>query len=111
MINMVNLQTFLTGLLITSTLTGLATEAVKNILNEYNKQYQANTLAGIVSLLLSLGIGVGYIVITSTTLTAQVVITLISLVFMSWLCAMVGYDKVVQTITQIKHTGKDDCDE
>lgn len=111
MINMVNLQTFLTGLLITSTLTGLATEAVKNILNEYNKQYQANTLAGIVSLLLSLGIGVGYIVVTSTALTAQIVITLISLVFMSWLCAMVGYDKVVQTITQIKHTGKDDCDE
>lgn len=111
MINMVNLQTFLTGLLITSTLTGLATEAVKNILNEYNKQYQANTLAGIVSLLLSLGIGVGYIVVTNTALTAQVVITLISLVFMSWLCAMVGYDKVVQTITQIKHTGKDDCDE
>ena len=111
MINMVNLQTFLTGLLITSTLTGLATEAVKNILNEYNKQYQANTLAGIVSLLLSLGIGVGYVVVTNTGITAQVVITLISLVFMSWLCAMVGYDKVIQTITQIKHAGKDDCDE
>lgn len=108
---MINLQTFLTGLLVTSTLTGLATEAVKKILTEYNKQYQANTLAGIVALVLSLGIGIGYIAVTNAAITAQVVIMLIALVFMSWLCAMVGYDKVIQTITQIKNTGKDDCDE
>lgn len=111
MINMVNLQTFITGLLITSTLTGLATEAVKKILTEYNKQYQANTLAGVIALLLSLGVGIGYVVVTGAGFTAQVVMSLISLVFMSWLCAMVGYDKVIQTITQIKNTGKDDCDE
>ena len=108
---MISLQTFLTGLLVTSTLTGLATEAVKKILTEYNKQYQANTLAGIVALVLSLGVGTGYIAVTSVALTAQVVIMLIALVFMSWLCAMVGYDKVIQTITQIKNVGKDDCDE
>lgn len=108
---MINLQTFLTGLLVTSTLTGLATEAVKKILTEYNKQYQANTLAGIVALVLSLGVGAGYIAVTSVALTAQIVIMLIALVFMSWLCAMVGYDKVIQTITQIKNVGKDDCDE
>lgn len=108
---MINLQTFLTGLLVTSTLTGLATEAVKKILTEYNKQYQANTLAGIVALVLSIGVGIGYIAVTNAAITAQVVIMLIALVFMSWLCAMVGYDKVIQTITQIKNTGKDDCDE
>lgn len=108
---MINLQTFLTGLLVTSTLTGLATEAVKKILTEYNKQYQANTLAGIVALVLSIGVGIGYIAVTNAAITAQVVIMLIALVFMSWLCAMVGYDKVIQTITQIKNAGKDDCDE
>lgn len=109
--SMINLQTFLTGLLVTSTLTGLATEAVKKILTEYNKQYQANTLAGIVSLVLSVGVGIGYIAIGGIDVTAQVVTSLVALVFMSWLCAMVGYDKVIQTIGQIKNTGKDDCDE
>lgn len=111
MINMVNLQTFITGLLATSTLTGLATEAVKKILTEYNKQYQANTLAGIIALVLSLSIGIGYAIVTDLAFTAPVVFSLIGLVFMSWLCAMVGYDKVIQTITQFKNTGKDDYDE
>lgn len=111
MINMINFQTFLTGLIITSTFTGLTTEAVKKLLDEYNKQYQANTLAGIISLVLSLGIGIGYAVVTETGFTTQIVITIIALVFMSWLCAMVGYDKVIQTISQIKNVGKDDSDE
>ena len=111
MIDMNNLNTFLTGLLAISTLTGLATEAVKKILTEHNKQYQANTLAGIVSLVLSTGFGFGYIAVGDLSITPQVVISFIALVFMSWLCAMIGYDKVIQTITQFKNTGKDDCDE
>ena len=108
---MINLQTFLTGLLVISTLTGLATEAVKNILTEHNKKYQANTLAGIIALILSIAVGIGYVVVSGMSFTTQIVFTLIALVFMSWLCAMVGYDKVIQTITQIKNTGKDDSDE
>lgn len=108
---MINLQTFLTGVLVVSTLTGLATEAVKTVLTEHNKQYQANTLAGIVALVLSLSIGIGYVAITNMGFTTQVVISIIALVFMSWLCAMVGYDKVIQTISQIKNVGKDDSDE
>ncbi len=108
---MVNLQTFLMGVLITSALTGLATEAVKNILDEHNKRYHANTLAGVIALVLSTAIGIGYVAITGGGFTAQVVCSLVALVFMSWLCAMVGYDKVIQTISQIKNTGKDDFDE
>ena len=108
---MINLQTFVTGLLVTSTLTGLATEAVKKILAEYNKQYQANTLAGIIATVLSVGVGIGYVAATGVGFTVQIVASLIALVFMSWLCAMVGYDKVIQTISQIKNVGKDDIDE
>ena len=108
---MINLQTFLMGLLATSTLTGLATEALKNILVEHNKQYHANTLAGIVATVLSIAIGIGYVVFTDFGFTTQTVVSIITLVFMSWLCAMVGYDKVIQTISQIKNTRKDDIDE
>lgn len=100
---MINLETFMLGLLITSALTGLVTEAVKKILSENNKNYQANTLAGIVSIIMSAAICCGYVVMTNTGFTSHVIVALIAQVFMSWLCAMVGYDKVIQTISQFKN--------
>ena len=105
---MISLEIFLFGLLGTSVFTGLVTEAIKNILIEYNKTYRANTLAGIVSLLMSSAIGVGYILLTNSAFSAQNIVCIIALVFMSWLCAMVGYDKVMQAISQIKTYRKDD---
>ena len=100
---MLSLEVFLLGLLITSTLTSLVTEAVKKIMTEYNKTYRANTLVGIVALLLSIAIGCGYVVLAGLEFTSAVIICLIAQVFMSWLCAMVGYDKVVQAISQFKN--------
>lgn len=105
---MVNFETFLLGLLVISTLTGLVTESVKKIMIEHNVDYRANTIAGLVSLVLSAAIGTGYIFINNIGFTAQVVVYLIALIFMSWLCAMVGYDKVIQTINQFKTYGKDE---
>jgi len=105
---MISLENFLFGLLITSTLTGLVTEAVKNVLAEHNVNYYSNTLAGLAASILSTAIGVGYIILENAGFTAQTIICLIALVFMSWLCAMVGYDKVVQAISQFKTYGKDD---
>ena len=96
-------ETFLTGLMITSTLTGLATEGVKKIMTERNKTYKANTLAGVVTVILSAAIGGGYIVMTNTEFTAQIGVCLIAYMFLSWLCAMVGYDKVIQTVKQFKN--------
>jgi uncharacterized membrane protein (DUF106 family) len=42
---MVNFETFLLGLLVISTLTGLVTEAVKKNMVEHNVDYRANTIA------------------------------------------------------------------
>ena len=100
---MLSLEVFLLGLLITSTLTSLVTEAVKKIMAEHNKTYRANTLVGIVALLLSVAIGSGYIVLNGLEFTSAVIICLIAQVFMSWLCAMVGYDKVIQAISEFKN--------
>lgn len=93
--NMITFETFLTGLLVISGLTGLVTEAVKKILDEHNRTYHSNTLAGIVSAVLSLLVGIGYVIIAGIAFTAQIVVLLIALILLSWLCAMVGYDKVV----------------
>lgn len=102
---MISFEVFLIGLLAVSTLTGLATEAIKLILAEHNVKYHSNTLSGIVALVLSVVVGICYIVFTGITFSAQIVVALVALVFGSWLCAMVGYDKVVQIITQFKKKG------
>ena len=99
---MSNIQIFMTGLVVMSALVALVTEAVKKILAEYDKKYYANTLAGIVSLVLSTAVSVCYTVVSGGAFTAQVIVGIITFVFMSWLCAMVGYDKVIQTIAQFK---------
>lgn len=99
---MVNIEVFLLGLLVVSTLTSLATEAIKNLMTELNKTYRANILAGVVALVLSVAVGAAYIVMIEGTFTIQVIICLVALMFMSWLCAMVGYDKVIQAISQFK---------
>ena len=105
---LITFEVFIMGLLIASTLTGLATEAIKKILVEYNVSYQANTLAGIVSLVLSAALGVAYIIIANASFNVPTIVYLIAMVFMSWLCAMIGYDKVIQTISQFKTNVKDD---
>lgn len=95
---MISLETFLLALMIVSTATSLVTEAIKKILTEHNISYRANTLAGIVAAILSAIIGVGYIIFTGTPFTAKIAVCLVALIVMGWLCAMVGYDKVVGQI-------------
>lgn len=100
---MIGFETFLFGLMIISTLTGLVTEAIKKILTESNKKYSANTVAGITSAVLSTAVSVGYIVFTSGSFTGQVAVCIVAMVFLSWLCAMIGYDKVVGVMGQFKN--------
>lgn len=100
---MFGLDVFLVGLLVVSTLTGLVTEGVKKILIEHEVNYKANTMAGVVALFISALAGLGYVIFTNTAITGQVIVCIVALVFMSWLSAMVGYDKVIQAINQFKN--------
>lgn len=104
---MIGLDVFLIGMLGVSIFTGLATEAVKNVLVEHDINYKANTLAGVVALILSAVVGGGYIILADVVLTSKIAVCWIALVFVSWLCAMVGYDKVVQAISQFKTIKKE----
>jgi hypothetical protein len=100
------METFLTGLIIVSTFTGLVTEAVKKILSERGVKIYANTLAGIVAAVLGAALGAGYVIITGMAFTPQTLVCIIAMVFLSWLCAMVGYDKIIQVIVQLKTNKK-----
>ena len=86
-----------------SVLSGLFTEAVKKVLKEKKVNYSANTLTGYVAVVLSIVVWLGYVFITGATVTMQLVVWLVALVLLSWAAAMVGYDKVVQTMAQIKN--------
>lgn len=99
---MITFDIFLVGLMVISTLTSLVTEAVKKILTERESKYNANALAGIVAVILSAGISAGYIVLTGVSFTSQIVVCIVALMFMSWLCAMVGYDKVIDYLKKTK---------
>lgn len=98
---MMSLEVFLLGLLIVSTLTGLFTEAIKKWLDERGTKYYSNALAGYVAIGLSIAVGIAYIILVGAVL-AQTAVYLIALILLSWLCAMVGYDKVMQAIAQFK---------
>lgn len=85
-----------------SLLTSLCTEAIKKILQERNKKYYSNTLAGIVSVVLSAAAMYGYTVLEGIQFDEKMAVYLIALMFLSWLVAMNGYDKVIQTISQLR---------
>lgn len=102
---MVNFEIFLLGLMIVSAFTGLVTEAVKKILDELSIKYYSNVLACIVSILLSIGIGVAYVLVSDASFTAPTIVYIAALALLSWLCATHGYDTVIGHFKNIK---KDD---
>ena len=103
---MISFEVFLLIMLITSTMTGLVTQAIKVIFNEHNITYRANTLAGVIAAILSAAIGIGYCVITDVVFSTHIIVCLVALVFLSWLGSMVGYDKVIQAISHFKTSKK-----
>lgn len=103
-----NFEIFLFALLVVSTLTGLVTQAIKKWLDEREKKYYANALAGYVSIGLSIAVGIAYVILVEAEINAQLMVYLISLIFLSWLGAMIGYDKVIQTISQFKTYKKEE---
>lgn len=97
------LDMFAFALLVVSTLTGLVVQAIKAMLAENHiVMKKPNTVAGIVAIVLAALLGVGWVLYTGTVWSVQLVLLLVALAFLSWLCAMLGYDKVMQTLAQLK---------
>jgi uncharacterized protein YacL len=95
-------EIFLVALVTISSLSALVAEAVKKILDEYNKTYRTNTLVGICALVVAVIVSALYIMYTGTVITLPIIASIIAITILSWLCAMVGYDKVVQAFSQFK---------
>lgn len=100
-----SLELFLTALLVVSIFTGLFTQALKIILDEAGWKYKSNCLAGGVAVVLAVLVSYAYQILTETAFTDKMLVYLIALVLLSWLSAMVGYDKIIQAISQIRGKG------
>lgn len=97
-----NIEILLVALVTISTLASLVAEAVKKVLDEHNKTYHTNTLVGICALVVAVIVSVLYIMYTGIAITLSVIASIIAITLLAWLCAMVGYDKVVQAFSQFK---------
>lgn len=90
------------ALTVISVLTSLTTEGIKKLLDEQKIKYAPNLLAAAVSVIFTILASVCYVVYTGEGVTAQIIIECVVMVFLSFLIATVGYDKVIQAIGQIK---------
>lgn len=88
------------GLAIVSVLAGLVTEAVKKICENRGSDCPENLTAGCASVVLAVVYGAA-VSVAGGGWTAQSIVCTIVLAILSWLCSMLGYDKVTQTIAQL----------
>ena len=94
---------FLVLLTVLATVTSLVTEAVKKFLDSTSKAYASNVVVLIVAIIVG-GLGmVAYYVLSAIPWTAGNIVYIAMMIVFNWLGAMLGYDKVIQAITQIKH--------
>lgn len=95
-------QIFLLMLLVCSVFTSLIVEGLKNMLDKQGKQLaSSNITVAVVAVVLALAISVGYALYFGLAFTIQYIICIVALCVLSWLCSMVGYDKVMQALSQL----------
>ena len=100
-----SLEFLVIALLVISILTNLTVEGIKKVADKKAANYSANVLAAVASVVISLLASVGYLVWTETAFNAKIAVELIALMYLSFLVATNGYDKVIQAIKQVKEAG------
>lgn len=94
---------FNTLLIIFSTITGFITEGFKKLLDGEKVSYSSNILAFIIACLVGIsGTGV-YYVFSSIEFNATNIVCMGLMGLATSIGAMIGYDKVIQTVEQIKN--------
>lgn len=93
-------EIFIQALLLVSLLTTATVEGLKKLLDENKIAYKPTILAVIVSACLSIAVTVGYLVYTATPFSPQIAVLGLSLIFLSFLCATNGYDKIKEILDQ-----------
>ena len=94
-----------------SMLCGVITEAIKNAYKNADKPYSANVIALVDALVVGgLGTATAYMLM-GIPWTVNNIICLVLMCVVIWLGAMVGFDKILQTISQISNLPKKEKEE
>lgn len=94
-----------------SVLCGLMTEAIKTAYNNAGKEYSSNIIALIDAVIVGgVGTATAYMLL-GIPWTINNVICLVLMAVVIWLGATVGFDKVLQTISQIGNLPKKETEE
>lgn len=102
---MVSLQILMVGLAAVSVLTTLSTQALKKLFRECGGKVHANIMASIVSIVISVALCVAWAIIKDIPFDALYIFCMVAFSFFGWLCALLGYDKIKQSIKQIVSGG------
>jgi hypothetical protein len=95
-------EVFLMLLTLFSTVTSLFTEALKKAFDAAGAVYATNMLVLISAIVVGGGGTFAYYMLNGVELNIQNAICILVMVIADWIGATVGYDKVMQLITQIK---------
>ena len=93
---------FVTLFTVGATVAGLFTEAIKKAYQNAGKQYSPNVIALIDSVAVGgLGTAAAYMLL-GIPWTVNNVICLVLMMVVVWLASMLGYDKIMQLLEQVK---------
>lgn len=84
-----------------ATLSSLLTEAVKKVFNLDGKKISLNLLAAIVSIVTSLLVSFGYLILFDISFNPKVIVYIVALCLLAFVTSTTSYDKVKETIKQI----------
>ena len=100
-----------TALLAISIVTSLTVEGIKKIFDSCKKNCPSNLVAIIVSVLITVIASIVYVVVKNIPFSFLLVVEIAVLVFLSFLVATLGYDKVMQMLKQfVSHKNDDQTD-
>lgn len=91
-----------TALLAVSLLTNLTVEGIKKLLDGTNAKYSSNVLAAILSIILSGAVCAIYLIMNDIGFSVKIGVEIVVLMYLGFLVATVGYDKVIQTLKQLQ---------
>ena len=97
-----------TALLAISIVTSLTVEGIKKIFDACKKNCPSNLVAIIGSVFITVIASVVYVVLKNIPFSFLLVVEIVALVFLSFLVATLGYDKVMQMLKQFIPNKTDD---
>lgn len=92
---------FMTIIVVASMVASLLTEAIKKAYENAKKEYSANIIALVNAIVVGCGGTAVVYMLLNIPWTVNNIICLILMGVAVWIGAMIGYDKVIQTIQQI----------